>query len=390
MELKAQLCKLRTKLELHPEPGTFITSSEASARWSNLDLDPVKRQNRKYEWYHIAGFWISDGFAAINMENPSSAFSLGLNPGLSVLACFVANLFVVLPCMTSGYMGTKYGANYSVLIRASFGMWGSYLAITIRGVVCVIYYGLLCSLGGQCCYLCISAIFPSFAKWHINSLPESANISAPELVSFVIFWLGSLPFLLIPMAKLRYIFSIKTVLVPLFYVGLLTWAITASGGWRKDLWHSKNHVTNGFSATYVFFYAVNATISGNATYCLNMPDFTRNSKNARTTMYAQAVTIPILMTLTELLGTAIAVASVAVYGGDVVWNPVEVLMNWQDRPAKFFVGAFLAFAMVVTNIIGNSVAFGNDLTAIFPKYINIKRGQLICAIIAFAITPWNM
>ena len=44
----------------------------------------------------------------------------------------------------------------------------------------------------------------------------------------------------------------------------------------------------------------------------------------------------------------------------------------------------------MTNVTGNSVPFANDLTGAFPKYINIRRGQFVCAIIAFAITPWNI
>ena len=44
----------------------------------------------------------------------------------------------------------------------------------------------------------------------------------------------------------------------------------------------------------------------------------------------------------------------------------------------------------MTNVTGNSIPLANDLTGLFPKYINIRRGQFICAVIAFAICPWEI
>lgn len=32
--------------------------------------------------------------------------------------------------------------------------------------------------------------------------------------------------------------------------------------------------------------------------------------------------------------------------------------------------------------------FANDITAAFPKYMNIRRGQVLCAVIGFACNPW--
>jgi NCS1 family nucleobase:cation symporter-1 len=44
----------------------------------------------------------------------------------------------------------------------------------------------------------------------------------------------------------------------------------------------------------------------------------------------------------------------------------------------------------MTNVTGNSVPLANDLTGLFPKYINIRRGQFICAVVSFAICPWEI
>lgn len=44
-------------------------------------------------------------------------------------------------------------------------------------------------------------------------------------------------------------------------------------------------------------------------------------------------------------------------------------------------GEMLTFAVVGTNITANSISAANDLTVLFPRYVNIERGCIIAAII---------
>ena len=115
--------------------------------------------------------------------------------------------------------------------------------------------------------------------------------------------------------------------------------------------------------------------------------------------------LPVVITLTELLGTVMAASAQVVYG-EVQWNPLQVVLLWDNRTAKFFAGFLFAFANVMTNVAGNSVPFANDLMGLFPKYApphhltlpstpltntrlaNLRRGQIICAMLGFAICPW--
>lgn len=48
-------------------------------------------------------------------------------------------------------------------------------------------------------------------------------------------------------------------------------------------------------------------------------------------------------------------------------------------------------SIIGANISANSLSAANDLMAMFPKYINIKRGQVICAILGgWALCPWEI
>lgn len=122
---------------------------------------------------------------------------------------------------------------------------------------------------------------------------------------------------------------------------------------------------------------------------VNMPDITRYTRSPRAAWVPQVIALPLTFTLTQLLGTVMAASAQVIYGR-VLWNPLQVVTLWDNRAAKFFAGLFFAFANIATNVTGNSVPFANDLTGMFPKYINVRRGQFICAILAFAICPWEI
>lgn len=91
---------------LRPNADSFTAEGEAS-RWSNKDLDPVPTSRRTWEWWHVGGFWIAEGFNAAQMQVPSSAVSLGLNPGLALVACLIGNLLVTPPLCVMSYIGAK-------------------------------------------------------------------------------------------------------------------------------------------------------------------------------------------------------------------------------------------------------------------------------------------
>ena len=42
------------------------------------------------------------------------------------------------------------------------------------------------------------------------------------------------------------------------------------------------------------------------------------------------------------------------------------------------------------NIAANSLSAGSDLTALLPRYINIRRGSIICWAIGMAYCPWHV
>jgi nucleobase:cation symporter-1, NCS1 family len=61
-----------------------------------------------------------------------------------------------------------------------------------------------------------------------------------------------------------------------------------------------------------------------------------------------------------------------------------------NRPARFFAAASFALAALGVNISANSLSAANDFMALFPRFVNLRRGQLLCAILCWALVPWKI
>lgn len=126
-----------------------------------------------------------------------------------------------------------------------------------------------------------------------------------------------------------------------------------------------------------------------------LPDFSRYA-NKPSAQNVQAIVIPCIFTVVGLLGIFTAAASETAYG-KVHWNPIEIIELWMEsgshggRAAAAFAAIGLIIVTLGINISANSISAANDLMAFCPKYINIRRGQLLAAVIgSWAFVPWKI
>lgn len=125
---------------------------------------------------------------------------------------------------------------------------------------------------------------------------------------------------------------------------------------------------------------------------MNIADFSRYS-NKPSAQNVQAVVIPVIFTIVGLLGIFTAAASETAYG-EILWNPIDIINLWMasgssgGRAAAAFGAIGLIIVTLGINISANSISAANDLMSFCPKYINIRRGQLLAALIgSWAFVP---
>lgn len=80
-----------------------------------------------------------------------------------------------------------------------------------------------------------------------------------------------------------------------------------------------------------------------------------------------------------------------------MWNPIEIIGLWMEsgssggRAAAAFGAIGLLIVTLGINISANSISAANDLMAFAPKYINIRRGQVLAAFIgSWVFVPWKI
>jgi NCS1 family nucleobase:cation symporter-1 len=126
------------RFRLHSGPASY--SNVAGGLPSNKDLDPVsfESEERKWTWPSLLGFWIAEAFSISMYQVASSFITKGLSPGLAILAVLVGHILVCIPAMANGYVGCIYGINFPILMRSTFGVYGSKFAVFVIGVVACI------------------------------------------------------------------------------------------------------------------------------------------------------------------------------------------------------------------------------------------------------------
>lgn len=139
-----------------------------------------------------------------------------------------------------------------------------------------------------------------------------------------------------------------------------------------------------------------SSIANFATLIVNDPDFSRFAAKPRDALWSQLLTIPIGFAVTSFIGIMVSSSSMVIYG-TAIWNPLDLLSQFLlddassgERFGVFVIAAAFVLAQLGTNIAANSVSAGTDLTALFPRFLNIRRGGYICALVGFCMCPWNL
>lgn len=250
-------------------------------------------------------------------------------------------------------------------------------------------------------FLMIASIWPSFGQRPSLTRSLAMGATVNYMIGFIIFWLGSLPFLWFPVHKIRHLFTVKAFVSPAGGIALLIWAVVRAGGVGPIV--RQPHTAEGSDLAWGIIGGIMASISNFATLIVNDPDFSRFASTPGAALWPQGVTIPMGFGLTSFIGIIAGSASAVIYPElGAVWNPLDLMRQFitngdpengvgsaGDRAGVFLIAATFVVAQLGVNIAANSISAGTDLTALLPRYINIRRGSYICAAIGIAICPWQ-
>ncbi|KAG8717858.1 hypothetical protein FRC08_006500 [Ceratobasidium sp. 394] len=371
----------RSTWELQPEPSSFAPSN----KWSNKDMDPVPIHLRTWTIWDYTSYWLSDGFNVATWNMASSMLAVGLSWKQALPAIAIGHSIIALAVTANGTIGARLHVPFPVLNRSSFGYWLSYFSVVSRVVLAMFWFAIQSYTGSECVYQMLKAIWPSTARIP-NHLSPNANITTVGIMCYFLYWLIQLPFLLVSPHKIRYLFIAKAILAPAAGLSMMIWGFVRTGG--GPIFAQKATIS-GSALSWAMLSAMNSAIGNYATLSVNIPDFTRYARSPRD-QYIQVLVIPVIFTFFAFMGIAVTSAGNVIYG-EILWDPLTLIDRWDNRAAAFFASFAFCLATIGTNVSANSISAANDFTALLPRWLNIRRGQILCAFIGgWVICPWEI
>ncbi|KAL2796001.1 permease for cytosine/purines, uracil, thiamine, allantoin-domain-containing protein [Aspergillus keveii] len=374
----------RPRLRVDQSQSAF---AEGNARWTNLDLDPVPHAGRLWGPLSFVSYWISDAFNSATWQFASSIIAVGLSwresIGIVALSFFIISFVIA----ANGAVGAIYHIPFPVIARASWGFWGSYIAIISRSILAIFWFAIQNVNGANAVKAMIGAIWPSFLTMR-NTIPEDQGIETNTMIAYLIFFIVQFPFLCIHPNKARWLFLAKTIIVPAAWIAILIWAFVAEGA--GPIFEQKPTVS-GSQYSWVFLASMTSVLGNYATLSVNQSDFSRYSRVSPKWQILYIPLLPIIFTFISFIGIVASSAGWSRYNtATIPWDPIVLISHWSSRACRFF-GAFsFALASLGVNISANSISAANDLMALFPEYVNLRRGQILCGILSWALVPWKI
>jgi NCS1 family nucleobase:cation symporter-1 len=159
--------------------------------------------------------------------------------------------------LTSGQIGATgviYHAPFPVLARASWGFWGSYIAIISRAILAIFWFAIQTMNGANTVRVMLGAIWPSFLTLP-NHIPASQGIATNTMISFFLFWLIQVPFLYMHPNNLRWLFMVKSIIVPIAWIAILVWAFVSTKHDEKSIFDQHTSIS-GSAYSWVCLFPV--------------------------------------------------------------------------------------------------------------------------------------
>ena len=310
----------------------------------------------------------------------------------------IGRLLISLFSTLIAWCGLTWHIGFTIQNRFSWGLRASYIPLVQRILLNFIWNAVQCWNGGRLVAVCLTAIWPSFA-----TMPEflPANMAAVttgyQFIGFIVFWVVSSPFLFIRPEKFKWPFRVTSIYCGIGMLCMMIWALSTAKGVGSLMTQGQDVPKGWKNSSWLMMAGINQMIGGIAAGITNGSDFSRYAKGPKHYIGGTLLSAWIVGVMVSFIGLVTTSAAQKIYG-EVYWNPPDLLMVMMDsgngssraRAGVFFLSFGFALTACFENICGNAVAGGIDLSGLFPRYINIRRGAIITFVAAWICQPWQL
>ncbi|KZL77821.1 allantoin transporter, partial [Colletotrichum tofieldiae] len=399
----SRVARFRRAVASPQEFKRFIRTKEhpiEGPAYFNEDLLPTPSANHPVEqrtWtaLHFFTYYLTQTFSPSSYNLGATLISIGLQWWHGMLAAVIGSSILSVVVILNSRGATRYHVGFPVYVRAAAGVSGAKLFIVVRASVAIIYFATQSFYGGMLASVALRAIFGSRWENIPNLLPLSAGITSKNLLAFFIFWFIQFPVMFIHPTILRHLFVVKSVATTAGLFGVLGWAVHMNGGNLGNFDFGRESLS-GDALVWPMIQAINSVMAALCPILVNQPDVARYATRPAQATWSQAVGILVSKVLVMFLSCATTSAASGVLGKSYwnVWDLYNAILTeyWGPgaRAGMFFASASMILAIIATNAGSNSLPVGADVSGLWPRYINIVRGQVICALLAPLCVPWKI
>ncbi len=354
--------------------GTDVSNSEHY----NEDIAPTKVTQRTWGTWNVAALWVGMAICVptYTLGGVLTAY-FGLSVSEALLTILVANIIVLIPLTLNAFPGTKYGIPFPVLLRSSFGIFGSNIPCLIRAMVACGWFGIQTLFGGIAIHILFSAIIPGW---------ESLG-GTGEVIGFFMFLVMNLYIVIKGSESIKILETVAAPLLLAVSMGLMLWA------WPQisitEILATPANRPAEASFWGYFFGGLTAMVGFWATLSLNIPDFSRYVKSQKSQIVGQVIGLPATMFFFAALGVVLTAASTTLVG-ETISDPIN-LIGKIDSPFWVIIAMIMIIiATLSTNTAANIVSPTNDFQNMAPAKINQTRGVIITGAIGVLLMSWEL
>ena len=362
--------------------------------WINDDIRPLPPWRRTWTGLAFFSFQAINQVCISNWQVGSSLVAIGLSVWQTMIAVIIAKIIIAVVCVFNGFVGSEWHIGYPVVSRVTWGIYGAYLAVAQRIILSVVWYSIQSWFGGLFVTAILSSIFSSFYHM-INTMPVSTYMTTAQFVGWIVYNFISLPILYIPPEKTKKIFAIMNFIAFLTLIAIMIWAMVAARG-AGPLLSQPASVSSGSELGWAIIRGITTVIGSIAVGLTNAPDWSRFARRPGDQITGQWTAILGFGTVMPLFGCLTTSATVKLYG-EAIWNPPILILKWLEtdysagtRAAAFFAALGLVISQLAINTVDNGFSLGMDLSAVFPKFINIRRGAYLGLSLSMVACPWYL
>lgn len=344
----------------------------------NQDIAPTRISQRSWHKGNVAALWVGMSVCVptYTLGGVLTAY-FGLSVVEALLTILVANVLVLIPLILNAFAGTKYGIPFPVVLRSSFGLYGSNLPCLVRALVACGWFGIQTMFGGIACHLLLSSLWDDWA----------ALGSVGEVYGFFIFWALNLFVVINGANAIKQLENWSAPLLLTVGAGLMWWVMPHID-MPTLLATPANRPEDALALPY-WLGGITAMVGFWATLSLNIPDFSRFVRSQRDQVIGQIIGLPLTMFFFAALGVVLTSASVSLVG-ETIADPINLIGKLAEPGLIAVAMVMIIIATLSTNSAANIVSPTNDFQNVAPSLINEKRGVIITGIIGVLIMSWEL